>query len=107
MGGGLGDEDPKRNAPDGYTQRITRREREIPRVSAVWQNAGFAIVALAASVALAAGTVPKSVAVNSAVLWTAAAALAVLAATCFLAHWDVNRGRKVRHSEIEEERRRA
>jgi len=103
----LGDEDPKRSAPDGYTQRITRREREIPRVSSVWQNAGFATIALAASVALAASTVPESVAISAAVLWTAATALAVLAGACFLAHWDVNRGRKVRHSEIEEERRRA
>lgn len=87
-----------------HRQRITRREREIPRESAIWLTAGWAVLAFAASVVLAAMTLSGNVGVSAPVLWTIAICSLVLATACFLAHWDVNRGRKVRHSEIEEEK---
>ncbi len=120
----MGDENPKRNqdlesspsvsdrdlaggASARYTQWITRREREIPHVSGVWLTAGFASGTFAAGVVITASTIPKAVAIGTSVLWTIAASFSVIAVICFIAHWDVNRGRKVRHSEIEEERRSA
>ena len=66
--------------------------------------AGWAALTFAASVVLTASTVSRSVGVGKPVLWTTAIASLIVATICFVAHWDVNRGRKVRHSEIEEEK---
>lgn len=66
--------------------------------------AGWAALTFAASVVLTTITLSGDVGVGTPVLWTIAIASLLLATTCFLAHWDVNRGRKVRHSEIEEEK---
>ena len=87
---------------DGGVQgrlRITRRERELPPESTVWAGAGVAALTIGAGVAVSAALARET----EAVLWTIAIAFTVLAATCFLAHWDVNRGRRIRHAEIEEE----
>ncbi len=60
-------------------------------------------MAFAAGAAVTASALSEQVAVSGSVLWTVSAAAAVLAVTCFVAHWDVNRGRRVRQWEIEEE----
>lgn len=75
----------------------------MPSESTVWLAGGLALLPSAAGTALAAATLADDVEVSAWVLWVTTFFLAVLALVCFLAHWDVNRGRRVRYSEIEEE----
>jgi hypothetical protein len=77
------------------------REREQPEPSAVWQTVAIVFAGFGFSAAIGALTIPQD-AMRSADLWLGAAAFAALAIACFLAHWDVNRGRKSRRYEIEE-----
>jgi hypothetical protein len=79
-----------------------RREREKPAASVIWQTVGILSAGFAFAAALAALTIAESVRVTAAELWIATAGFAILAATCFLAHWDVNRGRRSRDIEVEE-----
>ncbi len=84
-------------------RRITRVERERPEPSTIWRGAGgvfFSITAGATLTAIAAseGSVPEVP-----LSWVVAAASAALAVVCVLAHWDVNRGRRTKRTEILDE----
>lgn len=83
--------------------RITKREREVPPESTVWAAAGVSMLTVAVGVIVSSIALSGDGKANAGILWTIAAASTVLALTCFLAHWDVNRGRRVRQAEIEEE----
>jgi hypothetical protein len=78
------------------------QERERPEPSVVWQTVGILFVGLAVTAGICALTLPSDAAVGPAELWILTGASAALAVTCFLAHWDVNRGRRARQYEIEE-----
>jgi membrane protein implicated in regulation of membrane protease activity len=58
---------------------------------------GFAFATTLAALTLADGMHARA-----SELWIGAVAFALLAIACFVAHWDVNRGRKSRDVEIEE-----
>lgn len=84
-------------------RRITRHEREWPDPSTIWRGAGGVFVGIAAgavltAVAAAEGSVPAIP-----LPWAVAAASAIFAAFCLVAHWDVNRGRRIKRSEIVDE----
>lgn len=59
---------------------------------------------IAAGAAMAATTVPRSSTIGIPLLWAIAGVGAAVAILCLLAHWDANRGRIPRHSEIVEEK---
>jgi hypothetical protein len=61
------------------------------------------MLTVAAAAALTAVGLTNSWRISEAVLWTVSGASLVLAAVCFIAHWDVNRGRKIKRSIVEEE----
>jgi len=91
------------NAPNGLTGAVwQRRERERPAASVIWQTVAIAMIGFAFALALAALTLADSMDVRASNLWIGAVGFALLAITCLLAHWDVNRGRKTRYVEIEE-----
>lgn len=77
--------------------------REIPAESSAWFNLGVTAMSIAAGAAIAAIGLVNHLRISEAVLWTIAAAAMVQAATCFVAHWDANRGRRVKRSVVEEE----
>jgi hypothetical protein len=81
-------------------RRIQRRER--PEPSTAWLASAFAFLTTAAGTATGSLTLSSGAAVRPLDLWIATAGLLVTAALCFLAHWDVNRGRKAKRYEIEE-----
>jgi protein-S-isoprenylcysteine O-methyltransferase Ste14 len=78
------------------------REREKPAASVIWQTVAIVIVGFAFAGALAALTLADNMQIRASELWIGAVAFALLSITCFLAHWDVNRGRRSRDVEIEE-----
>jgi hypothetical protein len=91
------------SSPERVQRRvINRQEREMPDESSVWFNLGFAAISIAAGAATAAATVVHDPIIE-AVLWTVAACAALAALSYFLAHHDVNRGRRVKRSEVIEE----
>jgi transposase InsO family protein len=85
---------------DGTIRRWRKRER--PEPSVVWQTVGILFVGLAATGATCALTLPGDAAIAPSELWIMTGALAVLAVTCFIAHWDVNRGRRAKEYETED-----
>ena len=87
----------------GRRRRFTQHVREIPAESNVWFNLGVAAMTIAAGAAIAAVGLVDHLRISEAVLWTVSAAAMVQAATCFVAHWDANRGRRVKRSVVEEE----
>lgn len=95
-------EEPAEPEPvaDGAVRRWRKRER--PEPSVVWQTVGILFVGLAATAGACALTLSGDATLVPRELWILTAALVALAATCFLAHWDVNRGRRVREYEIED-----
>jgi drug/metabolite transporter (DMT)-like permease len=91
--------------PEGGKVRrrvIDRREREIPPESSIWFNLGLAAVGIAAGAAAAAVTVVDS-AVAEAVLWTSSAFVLVAGISYFFVHREVNRGRRVKRSQVIED----
>ncbi|HET7506740.1 MAG TPA: hypothetical protein VFJ53_00125 [Solirubrobacterales bacterium] len=91
-------------AEEWYTRHI--QEREQPNASEVWLvfATGFLFCAVGAS--LSAATLSREVAMRPSELWITTGGLALAAALCFLAHWDVNRGRKVKKREVKEKKER-
>jgi type VI protein secretion system component VasK len=84
-------------------RRVRRwRERERPPPSSIWQTVGIGIFFFAVSTAVVALTVSDGAPLTRRELWIITAGLLTLASTMFLAHWDVNRGRRSRHYEREE-----
>lgn len=85
-------------------RRVTRRIRELPEPSTVWRGAGAVLVGVAVAVAITASTLSAETPITKAQLaWIITALCAGLAALCFLAHWDTNRGRKRKTIEIVDE----
>lgn len=84
----------------GKVKRWQERERLEP--SAVWQTIAIVFLDFAFTAGLAALTVPGNTAIKPTELWIVTGTFAALAVTCFLAHWDVNRGRRTRRYELEE-----
>lgn len=80
------------------------RERERPGASVIWQTVAVVFLGFAFAATLAALTLTGSMHVRASELWISAVGFAFLAVACFLAHWDVNRGRRSRDVEIEEAR---
>jgi membrane protein implicated in regulation of membrane protease activity len=68
----------------------------------VWQTIAILFAGFAFAAGFGALTVSGDAAIKPAVLWVLTSAFVALAATCFLAHWDVNRGRRTRQYETEE-----
>lgn len=81
---------------------IARQEREIPAESGVWFNLGLAVVGTAVGAAISAATLVNSPVVQ-AVLATIAVCAALAGASYFVVDHDVNRGRRVKRSEVIEE----
>lgn len=86
----------------GMGTRSQVRERERPEPSVVWQTLGVAFAGFAFASGLTALTISRKLAVRPLDLWIAAAGFALAAALCFVAHRDVNRGRRSRWTEREE-----
>ena len=78
------------------------REREKPEPSFIWQTTAVVFLGFAFAAAMGALTVPDEMAVRPSELSISAVAFLVLAIVCFLAHWDVNRGRTSRRYETKE-----
>lgn len=91
--------EPDRSA-DGTVRRWRKRER--PEPSVVWQTVGILFVGLAVTTATCAFTLSDDAAIAPSELWILTGALSALAVTCLLAHWDVNRGRRVKEYETED-----
>jgi hypothetical protein len=90
-----------RDQPPGVVVKHCR-ERERPEPSVIWQTCAVAFITGSLGAAIAALTASESVAVRSAELWIITCGLTLASALCFLAHWDVNRGRRVKEYETEE-----
>ncbi len=91
--------------PGDFRRRFTRHIRELPEPSTAWRGAGAVLIGIAAGVAIFAATLSEDAPISKAALgWIAAALCLVLAAICFLSHWDTNRGRKGKMVEIVDER---
>lgn len=78
------------------------RERERPEPSSVWQTVGIVFVGFAFAGLLGALNISDEAVIRRSELWILTGSFASMALICFLAHWDVNRGRKTREWEIEE-----
>jgi hypothetical protein len=79
------------------------REREQPEPSVVWQTVAIFLLGGALTAAFGALMLSEGATVTRGELWVASGTFLAWAATCFLAHWDVNRGRKIKRREVEEE----
>jgi uncharacterized membrane protein len=92
-------------SPGISQRRFTRRIREIPEPSTVWRGASAVLIGIAVAVAIFAATISEETPISKSQLgWIAASLCLLLAAICFLAHWDTNRGRKGKVVEIVDER---
>jgi hypothetical protein len=78
------------------------REREQPEPSEGWLAWAVGFLFAAVSAGISALGLSTDVALRPSELWIIAGGLLLAAALCFRAHWDVNRGRRVREWEIEE-----
>jgi drug/metabolite transporter (DMT)-like permease len=97
-----GNQDARTPRREVKRRLIYRQEREIPPESDVWLNLGLAIVGIAAGAAIAAATVVRNP-VTEAILWTASACLTVTGFSYLLVHREVNRGRRLRRSQVIED----
>lgn len=94
---------PAVNADGKSGGKIRRwREREKPEPSIVWQTVAIIALTSALATGIAALTVSPGAAVSPLVFGIASGVLLIYSATCFLAHWDSNRGRKSKEYEREE-----
>src|SRR6476646_4023625 len=86
---------------DDWRTRVVQ-EREQPRVSEIWLrfSAGFLFCAI--GTCISALTLSQEVEMRPSELWIVTGGLLLAATLCFLAHWDVNRGRRVKEREIKE-----
>jgi hypothetical protein len=91
-----------RDGSEGKRSIRRWRDWERPAPSTVWQAVGIAVLFSALGTAIAALTVSGGAPFSSRELWGITAFLVIWATTMFLAHWDVNRGRRSRHYEREE-----
>lgn len=88
----------------GGKWRVVRIERPVPEESRTWLEVGLLTLTVSAAVALVALTLAEDVKVHASELWTISVGCVALAVTCLLAHWDANRGRKEKRSELTEEK---
>lgn len=95
----------RKQAGNPGRRRVVRVEREVPAESRIWLDVGLLMFTVAVSAAFVALALSDDVKVRALELWIVAVAALLNAATCFVAHWDVNRGRKAKRSEVIEERR--
>jgi membrane protein implicated in regulation of membrane protease activity len=86
----------------GNSRTVHIREREQPEPSVVWQAVAIFLLGTALAAGMSALMVSKGAIITGKELWFLSGAFIVWAATCFLAHWDVNRGRKIKTRQIEE-----
>lgn len=84
----------------GRKRQIRKRER--PGPSSIWQGFAIAFLFCAIGALFTSATLSAEVAVSPLVFWVTAFWIFLVAALCFLAHWDVNRGRRAKEWEIEE-----
>jgi hypothetical protein len=91
--------DPEREAESRW---VIRSEWQKPDPSTAWRDAGWAAVAIAATAMLAAVLSNAEIPMIP-LPWAIGASSLSVAGLCFLAHFDVNRGRKAKRSEIIEE----
>lgn len=85
--------------PTGTVQHW--REREEPAATVIWQTVAFFFLAFAIGTGVAALTSDGAGAIQASELWISTGGLLALALVCFLAHWDVNRGRRGREYVLE------
>jgi hypothetical protein len=77
-----------------------RLEREIPEKSDAWLVTGRTLLSIDVGVTLAAATSSDRIGIRPETLWVVVGALIVIAVVCFFAHWDSNRGRTFRQTEV-------
>jgi hypothetical protein len=94
------EQSPQEGAKGSRTRRI--RERERPEPSVVWQTVAIFLSGAGLAAGLGALTLSEGAMITRGQLWLLTGAFVTWAATCFLAHWDVNRGRKIKRREVEE-----
>lgn len=80
-----------------------RRERPLHPPSMIWLTVAFLFFSFGAGSAFAAVTISSEAPVTGPELWIVTAAFAALSVTCIAANWDVNRGRRVVETHVEEE----
>lgn len=91
------------NAASDSDSRVRRwRKRDRPEPSVVWQTVAILFLGFAFATGAGALMVSKDAAIKPVELWILTGAFFALAITCFLAHWDVNRGRRSKQYETEE-----
>lgn len=91
------------DAEPGSGGRVKRwRKRDRPEPSVVWQTVAILFVGFAFAAAIGALTVSKDAVIKPVELWILTGAFLALSVSCFLAHWDVNRGRRTKQYETEE-----
>lgn len=85
------------------SQRVIRRVREMPAESSTWLLVALAVFTIAFAAAALALTQkgPSSISVGE--WWTVSFGLTVNGLVCLVAHWDANRGRKIKQSDVTEE----
>lgn len=93
--------EPETGASGSRIRRI--REREQPEPSVVWQTVAIFLLGGALAAGLGALMLSEGAMITHAELWALTGLFLAWAATCFLAQWDVNRGRKIKRREVEEE----
>lgn len=77
------------------------RQREHLEPTSVWLMVGLFFLTCAAGTGIGALTATADSAARPSEFWIATVAFVALAATCFIAQWDTNRGRKSREYVIE------
>ncbi|HKZ15039.1 MAG TPA: hypothetical protein VJL81_14455 [Solirubrobacterales bacterium] len=87
----------------GEQEWRVRHERERPSPSTVWRGAGGVSIAIAATAIIAVLTIHDGSSPQISLPLAIGIAGLVVAAVCGVAHYDVNRGRKVRRLEVREE----
>jgi hypothetical protein len=87
---------------NGGPWRSIRIERNIPAESTTWLLVALACFTLAVGAAFSALTLKDLASLSVGELWIICGSLAVVGGVCLIAHWDANRGRKIKQSNVEE-----
>jgi peptidoglycan/LPS O-acetylase OafA/YrhL len=87
----------------GGSLRAVRRVREIPAESSTWLQVALALFGIAFVAATFALTEKDPASISVGEWWIISGALAAIGLVCLAAHWDANRGRKVKQSDVIEE----
>lgn len=79
---------------------IVQHRREMPKETDRWFHIGCTLLVFAGTVAIAAATVASGSTVHPQTLWVAAGLIAIGTIPIFVAHREVNRGRRMTDYEV-------